>query len=127
MSRVVTIPSTTEAPDVVVEFSGELDLSALGRCTPPAVTSWFVTFGYGRAAGGTYTEFRVPLVENGDGAPLPDEQQQRIGRLVVRELTVELYGTAWAFDYAPAEYATAIAPYEMKRREIVDVDVRVLS
>lgn len=88
----------------------------------PNPNSWFITHGLGGPAGGTYTEVVLPLVEDGDGAPLPDAEQQRIAEPLVRLVAVGLYGTAWAFLYPPREYADAIERHRMRLREVVIVD-----
>lgn len=92
---------------------------------PDGARSWFITHGLGKPAGGTFTEVVIDgTPEDDDGAPLPVEVVEQL----VREIAVQLYGTAWAFTYRPDQYADAIGRHGMRRRELVLVDaLEVLS
>lgn len=88
----------------------------------PAPTSWFVTFGFGKPAASTYTEVAFDLEAltdpDADGAaPHPEY----VLDAVVRRVTVDLYGQAWAFHYRPDQYDEAIARHGVRLRERVVV------
>lgn len=107
-------------------MTAHLDLNYAARLAPPDRyarpqgrrdhRSWFVTFGLGKMAGGTFTEVVVPDFAD-DGQPLTREAKAAL----VRRVAVDLYGTAWAFAYGPDEAARAIWQYEMRIREHVTV------
>lgn len=89
----------------------------------PDPTSWFVTFGFGKPAAGTYSEVRLPAELTGPDGPVVVDEQRREAILdaVVRRVVVDLYGSAWAFHYRPNEYADAIERYGVRLREVVEV------
>jgi hypothetical protein len=73
--------------------------------------SWFVTFGLGKAAGGTYTEVVL--------APVVRELPERVQEEAVRRVVRDLYANAYAFIYRPDQYAESIERWDTKRRERV--------
>jgi hypothetical protein len=85
----------------------------------PSPLSWFITFGLGGPAGGTYTEveftpecvarLEAEATDPGDLSGLLDE--------TVRQIACDLYGTAWAFDYRPDQYAGSIERFPVRLRE----------
>lgn len=78
--------------------------------------SWFVTFGLGKPAGGTSTEVVVPDCTD-DGRPLTRDEKRQL----VRRVVTDLYGTAWAFEYAPEDAEQAVFRYGLRIREHVTV------
>lgn len=79
--------------------------------------SWFITHGLGKPAQGTYTEvaFAPSALTDPDGEPWPEH----VLDAAVREVAGQLYGTAWAFQYRPEQYADAIGRHALRRRERV--------
>lgn len=102
-----------------LDFTARLDLDADDDVTP---SSWFITHGSGKPAQGTYTEVRF-----GPDAlaellvlPYPLEPGPVLEQLV-REVAVQLYGTAYAFTYPPEQRDDAIDRWALRRREVVVV------
>lgn len=106
-----------------VRTEPEFDYAAkLSDLDPTATTSgppWYVTFGFGKPAAGTYSEvaFTAEALIGDDAEPHPEH----VLDAVVRRVAVDLYGTAWAFHYRPDEYADAIGRWNLRRRERVVV------
>lgn len=112
----------TDPTGLHVEFDARLRPAGypLKPDDPPAPSSWFITHGLGGPAEGTFTE-----VEFDAGEPV---NLEHIIEPVVREVAVQLYGTAWAFTYRPTEFADAIARHGLRRRErVVVAGIEVLS
>jgi hypothetical protein len=121
-------PPTVDRDPVTISYAARLlpldealDLSLL----PPAPSSWTITHGLGKPAGGTYTEVRfaddalLDTVNNpAPGLPRPEHVLDEVVRRVARDL----YGTAWAFHYRPDQYADAIRRHGLRRREVVVVE-----
>lgn len=101
-----------------VEFSVRLQLPGAATSPDPHASSWFVTHGLGRPAGGTYTEVQIEPDAGPNAAPLPEH----VVDAVVRQVAVELYSDRWAFLYRPDQYADAIRRHGMARREVVVVE-----
>ena len=79
--------------------------------------SWFISFGFGKPAQSTFTEVVLPDFAD-DGQPLTDEMKREL----VRKISLDLYGTAWAFHYGPREAQDSIWRFPgMRLREHVTV------
>lgn len=91
--------------------------------------SWFISHQLGGPAKNTYTEVTFP--EIGTFPEIPGVfagEVRRVLNEVTRAVAVDLYGSKWAFHYAPERYASAIAKYGLTRRERVAVtDIRLIS
>lgn len=94
-------------------YTARLDLTPVPRDLD---RSWCITFGFGKPAGGMFTEVAMPDFTD-DWTPLAREVQAE----VVRRVAIDLYGTAWAFHYGPEQYDGSIAQYGMTLREHVTV------
>lgn len=105
----MTAPLAVTAPPQLT-YEARLDPSSTG---PDWAGSWFVTFGSGKPAQGTYTEVAFVGFDRA--------QTERVLEEVVRRAALDLYGTAWAFTYRPDQYEHAIAKYGLRRRERVIV------
>lgn len=71
--------------------------------------SWFITFGFGQAHSGQYTEIKVPACYS--------TAHQNV---YARQMAFERYGKAWAFDYPPEAFEDSIASYGMTLREVIE-------
>jgi hypothetical protein len=112
----------TDPTPLPVRIAPEFDYTArLSESRPmherPDPSSWFVTFGFGKPAQGTYAEVAFDLQVDEEGEELPEH----VLDAVVRRVAVDLYGTAWAFHYRPDEYASAIERWNLRLRERVVV------
>jgi hypothetical protein len=103
----MTVPATIHHEAKLVPF---MDGSEHAAVQPG---SWFITFGLGKPAAGTYTEVVL--------APAVNDQPEHVVDEAVRSVARDLYGTAWAFHYRPDQYADAIERHGMKRRERVAI------
>lgn len=81
--------------------------------------SWYITHGLGKPAQGTYTEvaFGDNALIDPDGQPWPEV----VLDAAVRTVAIQLYGTSWAFQYRPDQYAVAIGEHGLRRRERVTI------
>jgi hypothetical protein len=84
----------------------------------PRPTSWFITHPLGGPAANTFTEVQMP-----DFTPDGEKLEESVLDAAVRQIAMQLYGTAYAFTYRPGQYADSIARHRMTRRELVLVSV----
>lgn len=95
----------------VFDYEAQLDQES----SDPWGRPWTVTFGFGKPAQGTYTEIAFAPEVAAQNHP------ERVLEEVVRQVVIDLYGTAWAFTYRPDQYDEAIARWSLRRRERVVV------
>lgn len=108
-------------PEPVIDYAAKL-AERRPMHDRPNLSSWFVTFGFGKPAENTYTEVRFTDEALGrvEGTT-NDTHPEHVLDAVVRRVAVDLYGTAWAFHYRPAEFPSAIEQYGVRLREVVEV------
>ena len=94
-----------------ISFSARIDPLASTNIEP---NSWFITFGLGGPAEGSFTEVTFGPGEPADLTDIIDQ--------VVRQVAFDTYGTAWAFHYSPDQYDSAIERWSLWRRERIVVE-----
>lgn len=87
----------------------------------PHGTSWWITFGIGTPAAGTYTEVRILPGPDGSQTP-PTGLPRAVVDAAVETVAHRLYGRAWAFHYPPEDYHDAVGRYALALREVVVID-----
>jgi len=107
---------------LVVSHRATLSPTAQPEVDHDRSLSWFITFGFGKPAAGMFTEVAF---DRGAVDPLQTHLEPEVIAsvldLVARGVAAELYGEVWAFHYAPNYYESAVARYELRRRELVTV------
>lgn len=103
-------PTASEGDNTVIVYNYVAKIDPLADSS---IAPWFITFGLGGPAAGSYTEVIFDASA--------EQIETHVLGGIIREVANELYASRWAFHYPPDDYESVIEQRGLWRRERVVV------